>query len=140
MRKNLLLVTVLALVVGLCTAQANTTTIKLNAGNSYSQAGTVLVTEVGPETIGTGFIDSFMRIQAPPSSYGQSLLDINQNNLLSLDQIPFSQSIYLKLGKPVSRGYNDGGPIPTPEPASLIVLGIGLIAFAFIRRKPRQWF
>jgi hypothetical protein len=75
MRKSSLLAAVFLLILCAVTTQAANTIIDLTAtGNSSSQiaalGGSFTVEQVGPQPTGTGFIDSFLRVQAKGSEQG----------------------------------------------------------------------
>ena len=84
MRKYLLLAAVLLLIFSALTAQANTIIDLTSTGNSSTQTaafgGGFTVTQVGPQPTGTGFIDSFLRVQAKGTEQGY-----NTNNGTPLD-------------------------------------------------------
>lgn len=84
MRKNLLLAAVSLLILSAVTAQANTIIDLTAAGNSSTQTaalgGSFTVVQVSPQPTGTGFIDSFLRVQAKKSEQGY-----NTNNGTPLD-------------------------------------------------------
>jgi hypothetical protein len=74
MRKILLLAAVSLLIFSAANVQANTIINLTAAGNSSTQTaalgGNFNVTQVGPQPTGTGFIDSFLRVQAKGTEQG----------------------------------------------------------------------
>jgi len=80
----------------------------------------------------------------PPSVIAGTRLDFLKS-IVSIDQIDITQTLFIPGN--ISGNFSAGGsmeiiynytPIPTPEPATLLFLGSGLIGLVGLRRKFRK--
>ena len=82
--------------------------------------------------IGTPVVSNAYWSTPTYADYNVTGLLTNGNNLISFQESDMNQSF--AIGK-ISLTYNGGGGAPVPEPCTMLLLGLGLIGVAGVRRK-----